>query len=912
MHRAICVIPLLIAVACGGDIDGPTPTPALLDCADDLVRAPGWFDADQGPALTGAVELAQTHIVAEEETRMAPVPIAERGALLLFTPAEALPLDTDLRVGAFDGETLLGVVAAREPSRLPAPLEASLTGAEVDPYSEEAWSAELPWRWMREGLTLRVGHVEAGTLRLRDIPLRDLGAPHRLTVSRAKIVLFGDADLDTATQPAARIARDFFASVPVAELRWVDYLPWRLEEILVRTPTGPQLVRTEAERQAVSSDADHWSILKHQLALRLSLANTGRGLALTVDSEGDSSPYSFGTSVGMGWFENTSGVYTDIDDAPWAAGWTGWTAMWLGECGNTFIHELGHSFTLQHFTSGTAQSWGIDDEYPLDGTHLATHPWGYDSTRHRPRTWYRVDAAGPVRDAGDLVGKHDPMNGGEAANAQTCFPQYTGFHAQKIQNWVHATPTLADPGDAPGVYLWDPAIHDYRAQAVDPAYQAPIAVDVPVVTLIGGLGNAAAPSRTYPPLFAASGNVFELPDPLGAGLDGTYDGARWFLEIGYEDGSVERALIARGEIVDPALYLYSMNLAAERVPVQVDLYRSPTGYPNIDLVGATRVHSRDIVLPDEALPPVVTVGRGQLANDELMLRERCEPSINCDRRRAETQWRTHAGQLHFQDPDGRPAGTDTCLEAGAFTVLELPAVNSEGGGRETLVVHAQRVVTAGGIEVAVPINDVTPWLDHPDLSQGLRLWLPWEPNQGLAAGLWRAEGEYALRGLLSGAPFSETPVRIELEVLERTPIDLAAEYLSEGLSTPDSSMYFLVRDPAVGPTERVWWDDGIPGPTILRPQVVEEGTGTITTLVLEAQQEACSQRWDFHAGRGAGNCTHHAVLRVAAGANSHLVAGRSYRTPDSAPLVVEGRRWHAPNARQLIGVFAFEIAYTVP
>ena len=94
-------------------------------------------------------------------------------------------------------------------------------------------------------------------------------------------------------------------------------------------------------RRGRASDEDHWSILKHQFALRLSLANTGRGLSMTGEAEGDSSPYSLGTSVAMGWFRDPDGTYRDIDDAPWAAGWTGWTAMWANECGNAFIHEVG-------------------------------------------------------------------------------------------------------------------------------------------------------------------------------------------------------------------------------------------------------------------------------------------------------------------------------------------------------------------------------------------------------------------------------------------------------------------------------------------------------------------------------------------------------------------------------------------
>ena len=59
---------------------------------------------------------------------------------------------------------------------------------------------------------------------------------------------------------------------------------------------------------------------------------------------------------------NDDGSYEDLNNAPWAAGWTGWTGIWLGECGNAFIHEVGHSGTLLHFVDGTAAAWGIADE----------------------------------------------------------------------------------------------------------------------------------------------------------------------------------------------------------------------------------------------------------------------------------------------------------------------------------------------------------------------------------------------------------------------------------------------------------------------------------------------------------------------------------------------------------------------
>ncbi len=655
-------------------------------------------------------------------------------------------------------------------------------------------------------------------------------------------------------------------------------------------------------------DEDHWTILKHQVALRLSLANTGRGLVRTNSGSGDSSPYSFGTSVGMGWFRDVDGNYRDIDDAPWAAGWTGWTAMWASECGNGFIHEVGHSLTLAHFTGGSAASWGIADEYPLDGTNLETHPWGYDAGRRALRTWYRVDSGGPVFDGETLVGKRDPMNGGEARLAGvTCFPQYTAYHAWKAQNWMESTSTITEVDGVPGIYRWNAESRAYEAAEVEQAGETPTAIDVPIVTLIGTLGNSAAANQTYPALHSPSRNVFTLPDPFGDDLPADFDGARWYLEITYDGGDMDHALIARPEITDTALYLYSLNLAADPAPVTVDLYESDTGYPEISSGAHTLRHSRTIDPPREAFAPVLTMGGDSLANNGVSVGQWCEPGINCAERREQTTWRVTNGPLYFAAGDAAVAPT-VCADLDGFTTLEVPVRSGELF--DTLIVHAQRVVADGGSEFAVRIDDATPWVASPSMSQSLRVWIPHAENSDLPPGNWVNDGPFAIPGFLAGTPFDESPVFVDLEVVAETSVDLGSEFMSAPLTASASSMYFLVRDPTIGPTDRVWWGTG--DPVLLRVPVQNTTTGELTLLHVEGLQESCGSRWQMNAGRGAGECEHQLVLNVASTGNEHLVSGHSYRTLPSAPLEVEGRRWHAPEGGRLEGLFALVVSYTAP
>jgi hypothetical protein len=122
-----------------------------------------------------------------------------------------------------------------------------------------------------------------------------------------------------------------------------------------------------------------------------------------------------------------------------------------------------------------------------------------------------------------------------------------------------------------------------------------------------------------------------------------------------------------------------------------------------------------------------------------------------------------------------------------------------------------------------------------------------------------------------------------------------------------TSLNFLVRDPAVGPTSRVWWDDGLAGPVLLRVPVLD-ALGEAHTLVVAAANRACGSTWDFHAGRSAGDCTHVAVFWVRLEDNSDLAAG-VYATRASAPVVVEARQWHAPGSGALLDQWAIEFHY---
>ena len=851
MKQILALVPLL-SLGCSGDKDSPTDTNesfdtgvSALDCADQMTPATPWFAGETLDVWPGDWEFGQTHVVGATDPRYASPIIEERETLVLFTPASNPTSDADIRLSAWMDDLLLGTLVMQPPEHLPDLLEQALTDAPLEPYRSTAWSATLPWDWDKEGVTLKVGTPLDSGIQVAEHSLEDLGAPQRFTVTRSKIVLFGDESIDTRTRSAEQISQDFYASVPVAEMRWVDTTDWVLDEFVVSTVDGYRMVHSESERLSVTKVSYRWNPLKHQFSLRMSAANTGRGLVLNEGWEGDSSPYGFGTSVVMGWVVDEDGNASDIDDAGVAAGWTGWTAMWAEECGNTFIHEIGHSMTLNHFTAGTANSWGIGDQYPNDGQHMSDHPWGYDSTRRQFRTWYQVSSNGPVEgdDAG-FNGKYDPMNGGEAANAVTCFPQYTGYHAAVIQNWSEQSPTLAVMDGEPGAWMWNAYDRVYEPHSVDSAHQAPLGVDVPVVTLIGTIGGLEeATQQTYPPIFAISGNHFELPDPEETELSTEFDGAQWFLDIHYADGSLDRALIAVGEVAETDLRVFSLNLESERDPVQVDLRHSDTPWPKVDVRGATLVHTRLIEAPHtETLPPVVTVGRGMVANGALRLTVRCTPGLDCDNRDATSNWQLAGMPLTFHDAEGQISSLETCLEHDDFSTLTIPVVH-DNGTSATVVVHAQRQVHGGSQTISVPLNDATHWIDSAELRQSIRIWLPYDENDSLPEGHYQVDGDFRLEAQSEGVTVAEIPIELDLTIDEAIEAVLEEDVRVGPVSQDDSSVYFQVVDSTMGPNYGVWWDDWEEGPPTLTVPVVNEASGEATTVFLDAYKLACDSWW---------------------------------------------------------------------
>ena len=301
------------------------------------------------------LEFGQTHITAPGDTRYAPQLIAQRSALLLFTPETNTPLTATLYVRVKNQGSHSIPIALKPPSQPLEILEQGLTDVALPSYSSDAYHAVIPWNWIQEGYELEIAYAEQDVLYVFEHSFVDLSAPNEFTVTRAKLVLFGEDDFDTATRPSDKILRDFYGSVPAATMRWVDYLPWRLDQVVITTTQGPQLIQSEAELTTTPITTIIGRSLK-SIRASVELVQYRESLNQNLAADGDDSPYSFGTSVGMGWFRRPDGEYQDLDDALGPP--DGPDGLRCGPTNAAMHHSRSRTFIYAaHFTEGTGVSW---------------------------------------------------------------------------------------------------------------------------------------------------------------------------------------------------------------------------------------------------------------------------------------------------------------------------------------------------------------------------------------------------------------------------------------------------------------------------------------------------------------------------------------------------------------------------
>lgn len=757
--------------ACGGDGGDntpsppptPTPTPGRYSTpTPPLPPAPPADYVRTPVSLAGTLEFGQTSIVGQTETRTAPQPAEGRSTLLLFTPDTAVADTRNVFVEATLNGVPMGRLYMKRPSTLAGYAEDRLATSVLPRYSTQAWSVQMPGGWIQPNLSLSVGFDDVRDDEKRVYEHRlagalpSLAAPSEFQVTRTKILLMDGTGSSPDTRPAEAVADDLYARAPFAKLSVVDYLPTRWDYYIAPRAPGTTVFQNEVPTRISTVAQTSPFIYGDQItatAVLTSRANRGQGLRAVLESSArvptttTPSPLAESTAITEGRYLDSNGQMIEPRGSDWRGYWqAGWaTIHWNYECDPEMSRALGASLGLTYDNTVDRLTWSASDAQP------------FDSIRGVFRTWYAV-ANGfvlPHSEQG-LAGRNDPVSlalAPEPVDGQSCYSPYTNVTTARMQNWLDGSPTIRNVNGTPGIYGWNPATRTYSPVTPRSAQVsidltegdlqlAPEQVDVPVVTVMGTIAadTVTEASQIYPPMYAASGNTFVMPE-LGQAAP-AYGIGRYAIRVTYANGQ-QRVFAISQEHVTYGLYMFAFNLPLGDDPREVALFRLTTNFSevpstNLSLTGHTQLFTRAIDAPS-SLPAVVTRGGNPLVEARTAtVNDLCTAQV-CEKESVNVAWHPDDGsQLYFTASEGAYGATTADAKATVEPMrLAVTMVGPDGTPR-TVVFRAVRSVntTANGFRQA-PANYWTGMEPLTDNLHRLDIWAHADDNAALPAGEYR-------------------------------------------------------------------------------------------------------------------------------------------------------------------------------
>ena len=191
-------------------------------------------------------------------------------------------------------------------------------------------------------------------------------------------------------------------------------------------------------------------------------------------------------------------------------------------------------------------------------------------------------------------------------------------------------------------------------------------------------------------------------------------------------------------------------------------------------------------------------------------------------------------------------------------------------------------------------------------SFGVTFWIPYELNSELPFGTFKFFGTVVKATNADGSDFANQRVNMSLYLPQTTAVvNLLTGYTGPTCYKLASSAYFLVTDPFIGPTSRVWW--GLDKPTILTVPLWSDSCNKEVTAIIQASQQTdCGpSKWQMNAGRKANNCGHFLLLDLSpSSANPWIdyqsLKGCKFETSPTEPVKINCHRYHNPSAGLVI------------
>ena len=599
-----------------GDGDTAAPAPGLFpeptEAPREEINAEGFYDIDASGKprpvrndlsgnLPAMVQFVQHHSVdpSGNAAKRMPKLTSEREALLLVTPdpeqGEVKRLTLSVSV---DGQTK-PAITLRHPDELP---EADRNSSDARPdvrYSRRAWSAVLPWDWVKPGLSLSVSDDRGRNGVLAGDAI-EFAAPAELVVNNLRLGMLTDPPRSNGhymlLEPA-RAGTDYFQTVPVSRLTVAKYDEVILPQVIIGNGTIYDTV--SATNGDVYSGDMRGDTAKSTFSVGINLANWGVTSSGMVSQVQPQVTQSVVVHHARGRYQNGQVNH----------GLSGGNSILtlIDSVGNEFSHEIGHHYGLGHYPGADLEPKNTWDR------HHADSGWGYIGHRQRMRAnldWGAYQANNPLRYKELYNYNRDSMSGGWPGSSLSRYTHYTGY-----STYLKIQPSLDRPvfaADSPtGYRKWNAAsgqMEDFQPKVpgsnnpvwynrADGNFPKPRRQGITVFTLLGGYDPVAKVGLLYPPARSNWGNVFDLPEPAAEAT-----ARQCWLSVDYAGGRTQRIALAPDRLQSNVNKVH-VQVAADEAPQQAGLYCQEPGQPEQRL--------SQVAVP-QGLPPIeppVVIGR---------------------------------------------------------------------------------------------------------------------------------------------------------------------------------------------------------------------------------------------------------------------------------------------------------------
>lgn len=451
-----------------------------------------------------------------------PLLVAQRDALLLFTPSDTGVKSLIATINSSDGNTLQ--IDLQPPEHAPHHDGPHVSGDKVV-FDKKAWTAVVPWSAMQPGVSMEFidDRNKSGTIASDGFVF---GAPSELVNFSIKFSLLTTVDKVSDNLWAKpnlhkqhELAVDYFQKVPIAKLTSAQYEPYVVDHVVLGD--GTEYTERSADQSAGVYTGDLRVLGKELLATGITLANTGISSSSDIVNFspliGVYPPAQFnkGKTARFTAVHTVSGKYTATDDlgeeqavvVKHGLSGGGRKLTLLSTTGNEYSHEYGHDHGLGHYPGGDKS------KQKRDGG------WGFDVFKHRMISNLRWQSPAPEADFAYAFNT-DAMAGGAASSRYSKFTLHTPYSLQLIQNNFAAQSGVINQDSATGYSQWD----SQTQQLLDSPTDAPKAnsVGVAVTTLLGYYdpeGSSDLKTFIYPAMHANWGQYFS-PENVNAALPG--------------------------------------------------------------------------------------------------------------------------------------------------------------------------------------------------------------------------------------------------------------------------------------------------------------------------------------------------------------------------------------------------------